>query len=178
MTTKKKTDVKLKNEDLYRIKNGLDLLKMVETEGLLTYKVLKNLALVKDEIKVLDEIIELSKEYKETVQPAIEELAKKHARKDEDGRPVMRVNNGQTMYDFDVYGKEEFDKEKEALEKKKEFVDLVKERDDKQKKYDDILKVDSSVVLLPIPWSLLEKIKIKPAILELIFDIIEFDNKE
>jgi hypothetical protein len=82
----------MKKRDLYYLKEVLSkdvFLKAKDTK--LLYFTLRNLRVIEDEIKVLEEVKKPSEAYIEYEKERIE-LCKKHAKKDEQGNPIIEQN--------------------------------------------------------------------------------------
>lgn len=77
----------MKKGDLFRIKAGLEGFGEVKN-GAFAYKVIKNLQLVDAEVEILNALREPTQEYVEKIQTPIQELVRKYAETDEDGKVI------------------------------------------------------------------------------------------
>lgn len=125
----------LKNKDLYELMAGLRAVK--DLKGLkFAYAVSKNINLVRQELESFEEMSKPTPEYM-AYDIARVELAKKHAVKDENGKPRME-NNHYIMED-----KELFDKEVDKLQKSATHKKAVEEREKQLNEFKAFLEEDS-----------------------------------
>lgn len=123
----------MKNQELLSLYENLHQLNLKGVK--FSFAVSKNIALLKPEIEALQKAVEQSEDFKKFEQERIE-LAKKHAKKDEKGEPVLKNNNYQ-LEDEDAF-KVEFEslkeKNKEVIEAReaqtKEFNELLEKEND------------------------------------------------
>ena len=78
----------MKNVDLYRLKNGFQAIP--NKQGIeFSYAVIKNLRLIDEEIKVIDEMFKPTDDYVKKFKPEVDKLVVKHSEKDDTGSPKL-----------------------------------------------------------------------------------------
>jgi hypothetical protein len=159
----------MKNLDLYRLKQALEGLGSVENVSF-AYAVVKNLKLLEKEIEVLEEVRKPSEEFMQEFQPKVDELVKKHAKKDEDGNPEQGDGPQGPTIQVDPKNKVKFEKEFAALEKENQA--LVDQRMEQLTKFNDLLQEEVEIELVKIKKEDLPE-DIKVAELYGISDILE-----
>lgn len=159
----------MKNLDLYKLKQALEGLGSVENVSF-AYAVVKNLKLLEKEIEILEEVRKPSEQFITEFQPKVDELVKKHSKKDEDGNPEQTdTPQGQTIA-VDPAKKDKFEKEFTELEK--ENQELVDQRMEQLNKFNDLLQEETVIELVKIKKEDLPE-NIKVAELYGISDILE-----
>lgn len=159
----------MKNLDLYRLKQALEGLGGVENVSF-AYAVVKNLKLLEKEIEILEEVRKPSDEFTQEFQPKVDELVKKHSKKDEDGNPEQADGPQGATIQVDPANKAKFEKEFAKLEK--ENKPLVDQRMVQLNKFNDLLQVEAEIELVKIKKEDLPE-NIKVAELYGISDILE-----
>jgi hypothetical protein len=108
------------------------------------YGVSRNLALLKPEIESLQKAIEATPEFMKFDEKRVE-LAKKYAKKDDKGEPIITNNN------YEMENQVVFDEEFSAL--KEEYKKEFEARQAQLEEYNEMLQSESDVVLYKIPVS-------------------------
>lgn len=135
---------KLTNNDLFGLYQQLNSFK--DLSGVkFNYAVARNIAKLKSETESLQKSIEVTEDYKAYDAQRVE-LAKKYAKKDEKGEPVIENNN------YKLEDEKGFNKEvKDLQEKNKKTMDA---RAKQMKEFEALLKEESNVELYTIPLEL------------------------
>ena len=137
----------MKNQQLFELFNALNT--VTGLSGVrFNYAIAKNIATLKPEILSLQEALKASEEFNKYDTERIE-IAKKHAKKDENGEPIKQ--NVGTQEQFIIEDKELFDKEFEAL--KEAHKEVYEARLKQLKDFEDLLEVENPVVLHKIKLS-------------------------
>lgn len=168
-TTKKE---QLSNADLFVLLEGLDALATTESGADFSFKVVKNLKLIQEEIEVVQKLSVPTKEYKEKYQSKVDALAKEHCKKDDNGQPSTNTQNGRVTYNFDPDGKEKFNEAVEKLKSDPEVKSVLEERQKQIDKYNEVLKKPADITLTKIKKEELPE-KITPQQMYGIYDLIE-----
>ena len=135
----------MKKLDLVKLNKTIEKLKHIK-DTKFQYLLLKNKAIIKDEINTISEIAKVSSEFLEYDQKRIN-LAKKYAKKDESGEVIVEYNNI-VLADTASFTKEftklrkEYKKIIEAEEAKREEVDKILEEDIEF----DFVKIDFDIL--------------------------------
>jgi hypothetical protein len=124
----------MKNNDILNLYDGLSKINLKGVK--FSYGVAKNIALLKTEVESLSKAQESSKEFVEYDNARIE-LAKKHAKKDDKGEPVVEKNS------YVIENQEAFDKEFETL--KKTHKKALDERENQIKDFNDLLEKETDI---------------------------------
>lgn len=127
----------MKNKELIDLFQALQNLKGL-TGVKFTYAVAKNLNLLLPEVKAIETASASTEAYQE-YDTKRAELAKKHAKKDANDKPISE-NNQFIIDDMPV-----FDKELKAL--KEEHKEAIEKRKEQIKELDELLEKESSVTL-------------------------------
>lgn len=125
-----------KNElvSLYQNLNRVGNLKGVK----FAYAISRNIAIIKPEIESLEKSSAQTEDY-EAFEKLRIALVEKHAKKDKDGKPIIKEN------EYEVEDKEKMDIEFEAL--KTEHQKVWSARETQVKEYNELLKTESEVKL-------------------------------
>jgi len=135
----------MKKLDLVKLNKTIEKLKHIK-DTKFQYLLLKNKAIIKDEINTISEIAKVSSEFLEYDQKRIN-LAKKYAKKDESGEVIVEYNNI-VLADTASFTKEftklrkGYKKIMEAEEAKREEVDKILEEDIEF----DFVKIDFDIL--------------------------------
>lgn len=159
----------MKNLDLYRLKQALEGLGSVENVSF-AYCAVKNLKLLEKEIEILEEVRKPSDEFMKNFQPQVDELVKKHSKKDEEGNPELSDGPQGSTIQVDPANKAKFEKEFAKLEE--ENKPLVDQRMEQLTKFNDLLQEEVEIELVKIKKEDLPE-NIKVAELYGISDILE-----
>ncbi len=137
----------MKNKDLFELFNSLSSL--VGLEGVkFNYGVARNINILKPEVMSLQEALKTSEEFNKFDNERVE-LAKKYAKKDETGKPVLVTVDKNTQYVIEDQKK--FDKELEEL---KETHKVAFEAREKQlKDFEVLLDTENPIKLFKIKLS-------------------------
>lgn len=151
----------MKYQEILNLNQALSALNLSGVK--FAYAVSKNLSLLKTEIKALQDAQKPSAEYVAYDKERIE-LCKKHAKKDEKGKPIF-VNNS-----FDIEDREAFDADLKALQEA--HKEAVEAREQQIKDFNDLLEKEVKLTLHKIKLSdVPEAITTKE--MESIYEIIE-----
>ena len=131
---KSKQESCLKNKDLFRILQGLNL--VADLKGVdLAHMMAKNKRILMSEIEDIQKAIEMTKEFQEFEQKRIE-LCEKFSRKDEENNPIIK-NKGLPNEGYDIEDIKSLDKELTKL--RKDHKSVVDEREKQLKEYKELL---------------------------------------
>lgn len=134
-----------------RLSSFLEELKKINLTGKAGYAVAKNRKLIEAELEALQETVKATKSFEKYENERVE-LAKKHAKKDEKGEPVVSKPHpltGQTS--FVIEKQEQFDKEYEKL--KETHKEALEEREKQINDYNAFLQEDIKIELHKIEES-------------------------
>jgi hypothetical protein len=95
----------------------LEKLKKVSLTGKTAYAVARNIHILESEMLNFQEMIKPTEAYLAFEDERIK-LATKHAKKDEKGKPITKINTETKKQEFDLENQEEFEKEFEELKEK------------------------------------------------------------
>ena len=122
----------IKNEELYRLREGLAALKNVSGKLDFLYAIVRNKRIVEDEIKTIEEMFAPDEKYKEFMTKQ-RELVLKYCKRDENGQPVtQQINGGLMRYAFEPENMEKYNAEVEKLAE--EYQDAIKGAEEKEQK--------------------------------------------
>jgi len=118
-----------------------------------SYMITKNINKLKEEFTALDEAIKTTDAFNEFQKQRIA-LAEKHAKLDENGRPVVikeKDENGRPVERYDIVNQKLFETDLETL--RVEHKDALDEMENKIKEYNELMKTDVEVELHEIKLS-------------------------
>lgn len=125
------------NQEILNMSDALE--KVNKLSGIkFAYAMAKNINLVKSEIETFRETLKPTNEFNEYENKRIE-LAKKYAKKDEKGVPMIKGN------EYDVEDRDAFEKEYEEL--KAENKEIIDAREKQVKDFESFLKEESKLSL-------------------------------
>lgn len=129
----------MKNKELLEL---YEFLHKINLKGVkFSYAIAKNIALIKPEVESLQKSIDMTEEYKEFDAKRIE-LAKKHAKKDKNGEPLV--------VDKNYVPGNEAELEKEFAVLKEENKELVEARKKQMDEFNELLDKQNDVKLYKI----------------------------
>lgn len=129
----------MKNQEILSLYENLHQLNLKGVK--FSYAIAKNIALIKPEVEALQKATEMSEEYKAFDAKRIE-LAKKHAKENDQGEPVQE--GGKFILEDKQAFKEEFD----AL--KEENKELIESREAQIKEFTELLDKQNDIKLFKI----------------------------
>jgi hypothetical protein len=124
----------MKNQEILSLYENLHQLNLKGVK--FSYAVAKNIALLKPEVESLQKAIEQSEDFKKFEQERVE-LAKKHAKKNENGEPIEE--KGQYI----IEDKEAFKKDFTDLKEKNKEV--VEAREEQIKEFNELLEKENEI---------------------------------
>ena len=134
----------------------------------------RNIRVIKAHLKDLESMKDDPESYK-AFEKAAAELAKNHAKKDKEGRPIMVPTQQGSRYDFE--DEEAFAEAYSLL--MTEHQDAIDEREQGYKNYAEALKAEADVVIHSIKEDVVKKyLSSEGAIIDNIYDIIEWEEEE
>lgn len=109
------------------------------------YVVARNRDYLQKEVDAIQKSLEPYENFQEFEEKRVE-LAKKHAKEDEEGNPVVIGKGNQSK--FDIEDQEAFDKELEKL--KEEYQEAIDEREKQQEEFNDSMEDEIELLLLEL----------------------------
>ena len=160
----------MKNVDLYRLKNGFQAIP--NKQGIeFSYAVIKNLRLIDEEIKVIDEMFKPTDDYVKKFKPEVDKLVVKHSEKDDTGSPKLVKNQfDQLVYDIKPNNQKKLDEDVVKLEKK--FPEIAKKRKQQLEEKEKFLQKENKIKLFKIDKKYLPS-DITPMQLGAIFEMVK-----
>lgn len=157
----------MKKKDIIRLYNGLQDVKKIQGNQKYFYGIVINLKKLEPIIEVLKEVQQPSEGYLKYATEH-QELLKKHANKDEKGKPVI-VNQQYQIDDMET-----FEKESKKLQKKHE--EAIKEHEAKGEEMKTILEEEETIELHKVAFEHFPDMT--PEQFENIFEIVEEPKEE
>jgi len=128
------------NNDLLNLYQALSNLKGLSGVKF-CYGIVKNINLLKPEVEAIQKTIEPKEDFQKYEKERIE-LAQKHAKKKEDGTPIIEGNR------YVLENQKEFEKEFEKLRNKHKKA--LEEREKQIKEYENLLKEEANIKLYKV----------------------------
>ena len=138
----KAPEKKFTKRELFALFTGLRVLGNLKGVRF-AYAVAKNTNIIKPEIEALQEALKGSDEFLEFEKQRVE-LAKKHAKKDENGKPLSEGGS------FVMENEDKFNVLLEKLKYSSKFKSVTKEREDQLKNWEKLMDEESELVLYSI----------------------------